>query len=56
MDHRLNRLTKKDAIRWDAAFKRFCETGIWELENETDARKQEGKKTSEAATSTRICQ
>lgn len=34
MAQHLNRLNNNDAKLWDAAFKRFCETGVWDMNEE----------------------
>ena len=34
MSQHLNRLNAKEAAEWDIAYKRFCETGKWEDEED----------------------
>lgn len=31
MGQHLNRLDKKDALKWDTAYGQFCKTGVWNL-------------------------
>lgn len=44
MDHRLNRLNAKESLEWDEAYKRFCETGVWEEPNESLPRRKSDRK------------
>ena len=38
MDHRLNRLNKKESLVWDRAYEKFCKTGEWDFGEEKMAK------------------
>lgn len=40
MSEHLNRLSKEQSVNWDVAWKRFCETGVWEEPDESLLRRK----------------
>lgn len=40
MSEHNNRLNKEESLKWDKAWKKFCETGVWEEPNESLSRRK----------------